>query len=186
MLATLAVLLTGCGIQPTSVPVDAGEAPSRLGCVLPDGGDTVAGPRESVVRIYLVCGSRVSPVQRALALPDGRTAVATALLESLSSRPDATERATGFGTRVPEDLEVTGDTPADPPGTLRLSEPLDGLPPFALAQVVCTFAEAEAVADDGVVLLGGPADASPVTPPRRMPCTGTLRDRAGASVRPGV
>lgn len=181
LLPAATLLLTGCGIQPTSVPVDAGAAPSRIACVLPGGAQPAPGPQETVVRVYLVCGSRVSPVQRAVPLPEGRVAVAGALLDALSAQPGAVERAAGFTSRVPEGLEVSGGTPADPPGTLRLSRPLDRLPPFALAQIVCTFAETDAAAPGDAVILGGPADAAVASPPRRVPCSSALRNRAEAA-----
>lgn len=190
-LAALPLLLAGCGIQPTSVPVDAGAAPSRVACVLPDDGPTTAAPRHTVVRVYLVCGSRVSPVQRSVRLPEGEAEVAAALLETLSADPGAEERAAGFASQVPAELKVAPGTPADPPGTLRLSVTPSGLPPFALAQIVCTFAETEAAApEEGTVILAGPADSPLPEPPRRIACTGELRntpdaaDTAGTPVRP--
>lgn len=180
-----AVLLSGCGIQPTSVPVDAGAAPSRVACVLPGGGQRAPEPQDTVVRVYLVCGSRVSPVQRSVRLPEDRAAVAAALLDTLAAEPGPAEQAAGFASRVPRGLEVTAGTPADPPGTLRLSRPLAGLPSFALAQVVCTFAETDAATRSGAVILAGPADATPRVPPRRVPCTTALRNHADAAATAG-
>lgn len=185
------LLVAGCGIQPTSVPVDAGAAPSRVACVLSDDEPTTAAPRFTVVRVYLVCGSRVSPVQRSVRLPEGRADVAAALLATLSDEPGAQERAAGFASQVPAELEVDPGTPADPPGTLRLSVPPSNLPPFALAQIVCTFAETEAAAPaEGTVIVAGPADVPLPDPPRRVACTTELRnspdaaDTAGTVVRP--
>jgi hypothetical protein len=184
-----ALLLSGCGIQPTSVPVDAGEAPSRVACVLPGGSHTAPGPEDTVVRVYLVCGSRVSPVQRAVPLPEKPVAIAAVLLDALAAEPNATERGAGFASRVPGGLEVTGGTPADPPGTLRLSVPLDDLPAFALAQIVCTWAGTDAAgrdgtAEDDAVTLAGPADTATM-PPRRVPCSTALRNRADAAQTAG-
>lgn len=177
-LAALPLLLaTGCGIRPTSVPVDAGAAPSRVACVLPGGAPTPTGQQFTVVRAYLVCGSRVSPVQRSVRLPEEQVDVAAALLNTLAAEPGPQERAAGFSSRVPDDLEVSGASPADPPGALRLSMPLDALPPAALAQIVCTFAETEAAAESGAVVLAGPADSPSTEPPQRMECTPELRDR---------
>jgi hypothetical protein len=181
-LGALALLLTaGCGIRPTSVPVDAGAAPSRIACVLPGGGPNAAEPEFTVVRVYLVCGSRVSPVQRSVRLPEGQADVAAALLDTLAAEPGPQERAAGFDTQVPEDLEVRAGAPADPPGTLRLSTPPADLPSFALAQIVCTFAETAARTERGAVLLGGPADAELPERPRRLECTTDLRNRADAA-----
>lgn len=184
------LLLAGCGIQPTSVPVDAGAAPSRIACVLPGGAQPAPDPQDTVVRVYLVCGSRVSPVQRSVPLAEGRVAVAGALLETLAAEPSDTERAAGFASRVPDGLEVSGGTPADPPGTLRLSTPLDELPPFALAQIVCTLAETDAAVESDTahgdaVVLAGPADASPPVPPRRLTCTSALRNNPDAAQTEG-
>lgn len=182
----LPVLLAGCGIRPTSVPVDAGEAPSRIACVLPGGAQPAPDPKETVIRAYLVCGSRVSPVQRTVQLPEGRARVAAALLDTLSAKPSATERAAGFGSRVPGSLEVAGGTEQDPPGTLRLSTPLDDLPSFALAQIVCTFAETDAAVTGDEVILAGPADTATMAPPRRLPCSSALRNHAHAARTAGV
>ncbi|MFR9676175.1 hypothetical protein [Streptomyces sp. TR06-5] len=181
LLSAGALALCGCGIQPTSVPVDAGAAPSRIACVLPGGAQPAPDPQDTVVRVYLVCGSRVSPVQRSVPLPGGRTAVAAALVEALTARPDATERAAGFHTNVPRTLRITGGTSADPPGTLRLSTPPAELPVFALAQIVCTLAESEAAVGDEVIV-GGPAGSGP---PRRVPCTSALRNHGNAAPTAG-
>lgn len=173
---------TGCGIRPTSVPVDAGSAPSRASCVMP-------GERESAdpddrgdlpVRVYLACGSRVSPVERRVELPDGddseRLPVARGLLDALRAAPDSEEEAAGFKTAVPRGLRVSGAMPDDPPATLRLNEPLRDLPSFALAQIVCTYADTAAAGSDRAVILGGPADAEGEDdPPRRYRCDTELR-----------
>lgn len=156
-------LLSGCGIRATSVPVDAGAAPSRVGCVLPDGRESPEdGDGISVVRVYLVCGSRVAPVEREVRMPHGRSSaerlpVARKLLEELKRRPHAMEDAAGFETAVPEDLTISGGGHGDPDEALRLSEPLAELPSFALAQIVCTFADTAAADADNGVVLGGPA-----------------------------
>ncbi|MBQ1162549.1 hypothetical protein KBZ21_31515, partial [Streptomyces sp. A73] len=53
LLCVLASLATGCGIRATSVPVDAGAAPSRVGCVLPNDRESPdGGGATSVVRVY--------------------------------------------------------------------------------------------------------------------------------------
>ncbi|WP_245979480.1 hypothetical protein [Streptomyces diacarni] len=163
LLCVLAAMATGCGIRATSVPVDAGAAPSRVGCVLPDDHESPqAGGARSLVRVYLVCGSRVSPVEREVRMPQGRSSaqrlpVARKLLEELKRQPRTTEGAAGFTTAVPDDLTVEPAADGDPDEALRLNRPPDELPSFALAQLVCTYADtAAADADDGVVL-GGPA-----------------------------
>lgn len=192
LVAACVLALAGCGIRPTSVPVDAGAAPSRIACVLPGAAQPAPDPQDTVVRVHLVCGSRVSAVQRSVPLPEGRVAVAGALLDTLAAKPSETERAAGFATRVPDDLEVSAGGPADPPGTLRLSMPPAELPEFALAQVVCTLAESEAAVKAGsargrgdAVVLAGPDTAAPL-PPRRLTCTSALRNRAEAARTAGV
>ncbi|MGI5349237.1 hypothetical protein ACQEU8_13720 [Streptomyces sp. CA-250714] len=182
VLAALA-MLSGCGIRATSVPVDAGAAPSRVGCVLPndhkgpDGGDTA-----SVIRVYLVCGSRVSPVEREVRMPGGRSSaerlpVARKLLDELKQQPRAVEDTAGFETAVPRELTINSGTDDDPDEALRLSEPLDELPPYALAQIVCTYADTSAADAEGGVVLGGPPETDSGKKPqvRRYECGPALR-----------
>ncbi|MEU7317835.1 hypothetical protein, partial [Streptomyces sp. NPDC007083] len=162
-LSVLVLPAAGCGIRATSVPVDAGAAPSRVGCVLPDDRKSPeGGGGASVVRVYLVCGARVSPVERKVRMPDGRSSarrlpVARELLDELRQRPEPGEDTAGFETAVPRRLTVSGGTDGDPDGALRLSEPLEELPPYALAQIVCTYADTSAADAEGGVILGGPA-----------------------------
>ncbi|NSC23540.1 hypothetical protein FM076_21245, partial [Streptomyces albus subsp. chlorinus] len=183
---------TGCGIRATSVPVDAGAAPSRVGCVLPEDRERPDGDgADSIVRLYLVCGSRVSPVEREVRMPDGRSAterlpVARELLEELQRQPGAMEDTAGFETAVPNDLKVSGSRDGDPDEALRLNRSLDALPPFALAQLVCTLADtAAADADEGVVL-GGPADDEAAGPLRRYECDTALRTHPEAAETAGT
>ncbi|MEW2223454.1 hypothetical protein AB0939_29870 [Streptomyces sp. NPDC006990] len=162
-LSLLVPLAAGCGIRATSVPVDAGAAPSRVGCVLPDDHESPeGGGGASVVRVYLVCGARVSPVERKVRMPGGRSSarrlpVARKLLDELRQRPEPAEDTAGFETAVPRRLTVSGGTDGDPDEALRLSEPLEELPPYALAQIVCTYAVTSAADAEGGVVLGGPA-----------------------------
>lgn len=176
VVALLGTVLAGCGIRPTSVPVDAGAAPSRVACDLPErsgrAGRTPSG--DGSIRVYLVCDTRVAAVTRAGRLPQGRTAAARALLGALRAEPEPAEQEAGFTSAVPRDLRVEGGTDGDPAGTLRLSTPPDRLPSFALAQVVCSFAGTPAAApQDDTVLLAGPPG-SPAEP-RRYTCTAALR-----------
>lgn len=194
-LAVAGALLSGCGIRPTSVPVDAGAAPSRVSCVLPGDRETAgeAGKGNLPVRVYLACGSRVSPVERRVALPDGddseRLPVARGLLDALQAPPDAEEDAAGFRTAVPRHLTVQGPAEEDPPGALRLSMPLRDLPEFALAQIVCTYTDTAASGTDQSVLLGGPAEgdgAGEGDPPQRFDCGTELRTRPEAAATAGT
>ncbi|MFC4492769.1 hypothetical protein ACFPA8_01290 [Streptomyces ovatisporus] len=192
-LAVLGTLASGCGIRSTSVPVDAGAAPSRVGCVLPGDGETTGpgGKGNLPVRVYLACGTRVSPVERHVALPDGddseKLPVARGLLDALQAEPDAEEESAGFRTAVPRDLKVEGPDEGDPPGALRLSSPLKDLPAFALAQIVCTYADTTASGSDRSVILGGPArGAGAEEPLRRYECGTALRTRPEAAATAGT
>ncbi|GAA2395672.1 lipoprotein [Streptomyces glaucosporus] len=163
VLAALAI--GGCGIRSTPVPVDAGPAPSRASCTppAPDGERAGGG---TVLAVFLVCGGEVIAVERAVPLEeppgeetgrDARLRTARALLEELREAPSRAEDEAGFGSAVPGDLEVGGPSGGDPKEALRLDRDPGGLPPFALAQVVCTFAGTAATGRDGTVTLGGPA-----------------------------
>ena len=158
----LAVVATGCGIRTTSVPVDAGHAPSRMPCEVSPGKDVITSRNPGVpVRVYLVCASGLAPVERAAQIPDGKTLdsrlrIGQGLLDELQAQPSSTERNAGFTTSVRGPLLVSGPREGDPSGTLRLNRQPEDLPPTALAQIVCTFAESGAT--DGKVVLGGPGD----------------------------
>ncbi|MEV7088828.1 hypothetical protein AB0O07_23570 [Streptomyces sp. NPDC093085] len=159
VLVALAALSGGCGIRTTSVPVNAGPAPSRMPCEI-SSKDVITQSESGVpVRVYLVCSSGLASVERAARLPEGRpsgdrVAIAQALLDELQAEPSAAEREAGFTTSVPGPLIVTAAHPGDPAGGLRLSRQPEDLPSAALAQIVCTLAESGAT--DGRVVLGGP------------------------------
>jgi len=192
-LAVLGALASGCGIRPTSVPVDAGAAPSRAGCVLPGDRETADdGSKGNLpVRVYLACGSRVSPVERRVDVPDGsdaeRLPIARRLLASLQAAPDGEEESAGFKTAVPPGLRVDGPAEGDPQGSLRLSTALAELPSFALAQIVCTYADTAASGTDRSVVLGGPARGAGADEPlRRFECGTALRTRPEAAATAGT
>ncbi|EDY49436.1 lipoprotein [Streptomyces clavuligerus] len=172
-----ALLLAGCGIRTTQVPVDAGPAPSRLPCTVTDGPDGGPGAGDGLpVRVELLCAAKLKQVDRTVELPadglhDEQLRMATALLDELRRKPTADERGAGFGTDVPAGLTVAGGARAgDPVGTLRLSLRPERLPGAALAQIVCTFAESRAAAAGGAVILGGPDESGPrgYTCPQRL------------------
>lgn len=173
-LTLLAGLVTGCGIRTTSVPVDAGAAPSRVPCNV-----TEAPPAQGVlVRAFLVCGSQLEPVDRRSPQPEDKVSgdpvrTASALLAQLLAEPSDAERQAGFTTAVRAPLEVAGGRSGDPEGTLRLSRQPEDLAPAALSQLVCTFAESSAGAGGHTVLLAGPG----AYPPKRYRCTTQLRER---------
>jgi hypothetical protein len=184
--AALPVLLAaGCGIRTTTVPVDAGPAPSRLGCVMP----RVSGAPEpdTVLRqVYLVCATQVTPVRRSVPVPAGafdRLAWISALLDQLQREPLTTEAPSGFATAVPRALKLTGPVKGDPREALRLSQPPDELPSFTLAQIVCTLTAATDLLPTRTLLLGGP---TPATPLRAYTCTSDLRTRPDAADTAGV
>ncbi|MFE4059720.1 hypothetical protein ACFXP3_26100 [Streptomyces sp. NPDC059096] len=155
----LVALAAGCGIRTTSVPVDAGPAPSRMPCEIA-GKDVVAQSESGVpVRVYLVCASGLASVGRTAGIPAGtaaeaRVGAAQALVDALQAQPSAAEREAGFTTSVRGPLTVSAAHGGDPAGALRLSRQPEDLPAAALAQIVCTFAESGG--SDGRVVLGGP------------------------------
>ncbi|AJC56362.1 MULTISPECIES: lipoprotein [Streptomyces] len=158
----LALAAAGCGIRGTSVPVDAGDAPSRVSCHAPETG----APVTERVRVYLVCGSTLVPVERAVPRPQGtpgaavRLPAARALLAELQKPPTAEEIRAGFNSAVPEALRVDGPRAGDAPEALRLSVEPDDLPSLALAQLVCTYGRSAALGRTGGALLGGPGGAA--------------------------
>ncbi|SCK27282.1 hypothetical protein [Streptomyces sp. WMMB 322] len=193
VVALLGALASGCGIRSTSVPVDAGAAPSRVGCVLPKSRETAgeSGGGNLPVRVYLACGSRVSPVERRVTLPDGddseRLPVARGLLDALQAQPDSEEEAAGFRTAVPRDLKVSGPREGDPAAALRLNRPLKDLPSFALAQIVCTYADTAAAGTDRSVVLGGlSGDGGGEEPVRSFACDTALRTHPEAAATAGT
>ncbi|MFD6426389.1 hypothetical protein [Streptomyces sp. NPDC060198] len=169
-------LAAGCGIRSTSVPVDAGAAPSRVPCRTA-GTDSGAQTAEDRVRVYLVCASELVAADRTIADTDrrgGRLGVARAVLAQIRQTPLSGERRAGFTTAVPSDLTVGDGNDDDPAGALRLSTQPEDLSAEALAQVVCTFAEEGALVTGGGVLLGGPSDGYA---PRAYLCTEETKAR---------
>lgn len=183
VVAALAAALTACGIRPTSVPVDAGAAPSRVSCEAPQ---ATASPTtgRTAIQVYLVCSAQVSAVRRLM--PDGvarsRLETARLLLAELQSRAGTEETAAGFISDVPGDLDVSGPRKGDPADALRLSAEKDELPSFALAQIVCTFAGTAAGSTDRTVVLGFSGTAAA----RRFRCTSDLRTLPDAAQTAGT
>ncbi|MFB7370033.1 hypothetical protein ACFC0D_09355 [Streptomyces sp. NPDC056222] len=171
------VLASGCGIRTTSVPVDAGPAPSRVPCSV--SGDEVAMQSTGIpVQVFLLCGSQLEAVDRRSPLPEEKAdgdpvRTASTLLTQLVSEPSDSEREAGFSTAVKGPLVVSGGHKGDPTDTLRLSRQPEDLTPTALAQIVCTFARSSAGAGGDTVVLGGPGG----YPPHRYRCTPELRER---------
>jgi hypothetical protein len=180
------MLLAGCGIRPTEVPTEFGAAPTRVGCALTSGGGTEASTGgQFTVQIYLVCTSQLVTVDRTVTLERGqsseRVVVAQQLLAQLSRRPSSEERQAGFSTDVGTRLKVSGPASGDPSDALRLSIPPDDLSPYALAQIVCTFANSKMTTQDGDhVVLGGPVD----DPLRDYECTDAVKARPGTIPAP--
>ncbi|MEU9202937.1 hypothetical protein [Streptomyces sp. NPDC048332] len=157
-------MTAGCGIRTTSVPVDAGAAPSRVPCAMPAEDITTQAQQGIPVQIYLVCASELVTVDRAVQVPEtasDRLRIARALLDELRLEPPNAEAQAGFSTHVPGTLRVDGPHPGDPKATLRLSAQPEDLPSEALAQIVCTFTESESLVPDESVTLGGPGDYAP-------------------------
>lgn len=174
--ALTAVLAAGCGIRTTSVPVDAGPAPSRVPCSMPAQDVTAQSLQGISVQIHLVCSSQLATVDRTVQVDEATTdriRIARALLEELERRPSDDERLAGFTTAVPEKLRIGTARGGDPRGTLRLSEQPEDLPAEALAQIVCTFAESTTLAPNATVVLGGPGK----YPARGYLCTAETKAR---------
>ncbi|WP_103533489.1 hypothetical protein [Streptomyces sp. SM11] len=178
-----AALASGCGIRTTSVPVDAGAAPSRVPCRLSSSDVTTRSPDRVSAEVYLVCASQLVTVDRPVtadAVGTDPVAVARALLKEVQQAPPASERRAGFTTAVPAGLRMDPARDGDPAGTLRLSSQPEDLSAEALAQLVCTYAESETLVRDGSVLLGGPGD----YPPRGYLCTSQTKSRPGDVATP--
>ncbi|WP_406117220.1 hypothetical protein [Streptomyces anulatus] len=178
-----AALASGCGIRTTSVPVDAGAAPSRVPCRLSSSDVATRSPDSVGVTVYLVCTSQLVAVDRPVAAEATGAdplVVARALLKEVQQAPPANERRAGFTTAIPEGLRVTPARDGDPAGTVRLSSQPEDLSAEALAQLVCTYAENETLVTDGSVVLGGPGD----YPPRGYLCTSQTKTRPGDLATP--
>lgn len=174
----LAALVAGCGIRTTSVPVDAGAAPSRVPCSVAEDGTAGTSAGSVPVRVFLVCGSQLETVDRRSPLPEGEAdadpvRTARLLLSQLLAVPSEAEQEAGFTTAVRGPLTVGGGRRGDPAGTLRLSRQPEDLAPVALSQLVCSFGEGAAGAGDRTALLGGPGPYAP----KRYRCTAELRER---------
>ncbi|MEW1628264.1 hypothetical protein AB0387_12735 [Streptomyces sp. NPDC089173] len=182
----VAVLASGCGIRTTSVPVDAGAAPSRVPCKLPSADVTTRSPDSVAAPVYLVCASQLVSVDRPV--PSGtaggadRLVAARALLDQVRQAPPESERRAGFSTAVPAGLRLEPTRAGDPAGTLRLSSQPEDLSEEALAQLVCTYAENEALVTQGSVVLGGPGDYRP----RGYLCTSQTKARPQDGTVPDV
>ncbi|GGS55475.1 MULTISPECIES: hypothetical protein [Streptomyces] len=182
-LLAVAALVSGCGIRTTSVPVDAGAAPSRVPCRLPSSDVATRSPDSVGAEVYLVCASQLVTVERPMpadAVGAEPVKVARALLKEVQQAPSASERRAGFTTAVPAGLRVDPSRDGDPAGTLRLSSQPEDLSAEALAQLVCTYAESDALVRDGSVVLGGPGD----YPPRGYLCTSQTKSRPGDLTTP--
>ncbi|MBM9504625.1 hypothetical protein [Actinacidiphila acididurans] len=180
VLAVAGGLLTGCGIRSTSVPVDAGPAPSREACAVPRTNPT-PGPDTVLRQVYLVCGMQIAPVRRLVPAD----ASARSLLAQLQRSLLPEETTAGFVSAVPGTLEFVPAWKGDPPGTLRLNQDLDELPSFALAQIVCTLTDppSPATTPAPTLTLGG---ATPGSKPRTYSCTSDLRTRPEAADSAGT
>ncbi|GAB7104017.1 lipoprotein [Streptomyces phaeofaciens JCM 4814] len=185
-LPLLAAVLTGCGIRATEVPTDFGPAPSRVRCSLAEPNVTTQAARGVPVQVFLLCGSSLVAVDRAMRVTAGaadterRALVAQGLLDQLAESPSAAEKEAGYTTDVRGGMTVSGPGPDDPDDALRLSTAPGGLTSYALAQVVCTFSDSAAAEGDGSVILGGPGS----DPLRRYECTDEVRSRPGSAEPP--
>lgn len=185
----LAGLLAGCGIRATQVPTDFGPAPSMVPCELSVTDITPhTTPSGMPVEVFLLCSGALVRVNRSVEVAEGtdearrRVAVAQGLLDALAAAPTRIEDEAGYGTAVPPGLTVTGPAPGDPEDALRLSTAPDALPRYALAQIVCTFADSAAAGDNGSVVLGSTSAESL----RRYECASETQSTPGAGNPPST
>jgi len=182
-LAAATSLLAGCGIRGTTVPVDAGPAPSRVSCEAPQAG---AARGETVRReVFLVCSMQIAAVSRQVPVREGRVdwhEQVVELFSQLQISPLPAETRAGFSTAIPGSLWVLPIERRDPRHVVRISQGPAELPSFALAELVCTLAADRQVAPDGQVVLGGPAPA----PLRTYTCTSDLRTDPDAADSAGT
>lgn len=185
----LAGLLTGCGIRATQVPTDFGPAPSMVPCELSVTDIAIqTTPSGMPVEVFLLCSGALVRVNRSVQVAEGtqeaqrRVVVAQGLLDALADDPSHVEDEAGYSTAVPAGLTVTGPAPGDPEDALRLSTAPDSLPRFALAQLVCTFADSAAAGDNGSVVLGSTSAESL----RRYECAPETQTSPGAGNPPST
>lgn len=179
-------LATGCGIRTTTVPVDAGPAPSRVSCAVPRPENSPGVTDSQVEQVYLVCGMQTTPVPRTVQVrpqQSDRAEQVRELVAQLQRSVLGPEAKAGFATTVPGTLEVAGPDAGDPAGALRLGQPIEDLPSFALAQIVCTIAVSPLASAGHSVILGGSEHGSKV---RRYTCTPDLRTRPQAADTAGT
>ncbi|MGW0709391.1 hypothetical protein ACWD4G_26135 [Streptomyces sp. NPDC002643] len=188
-LGVLAGVLSGCGIRATQVPTDFGPAPSMVPCEvsMPEA-PVQASPPGTPVEVFLLCSGALVRVNRSIEVAESgdeqrrRVMVAQGLLDTLAGEPSTVEDDAGYQTAVPPGLTVAGPRPGDPADTLRLSTAPDALPTYALAQIVCTFADSAAAGDNGSVVLGSTsADAL-----RRYECTPDIQSDPGTGTPPST
>jgi hypothetical protein len=140
-----------------------------------------ATPSGVPVEVFLLCSGRLARVNRSVLVPDigdeakRRLLVAQGLLDALAGKPSGAEDEAGYSTAVPAGVRVSGARTGEPEDALRLSTAPDALPKYALAQLVCTFADSAAAEGDGSVVLGGPGDGSL----RRYECTAEVQSSPG-------
>ncbi|WP_371527585.1 hypothetical protein OG302_17055 [Streptomyces sp. NBC_01283] len=183
--AVLTATLAGCGIRSTEVPTDFGPGPSRVPCVM--SGSSIASQSTSgvPVQVFLVCAAQLVTVDRSVRISTDkattdRVRIAQALVDELSHSPSAPEKQAGFATDVRAGTVVSGPGKGDPDDALRFSTSPEDLSAFALAQIVCTFADSAAAGDDREVIMGGPGS----DPLRRYECTQAVRQRPGTVAPP--
>ena len=177
-------LLAGCGIRTTTVPVDAGPAPSRVSCLAPE---ATAEPRAETVprQVFLVCSMQIAPVTRNVPVREGRIDWHTQvrdLFAQLQITPQPGETGAGFSTAIPGSLWVLPVDKHDPKTAVRISQPPGELPSFALAELVCTLGADKQITPDGQVVLGGPTPSHL----RAYTCTPGLRTDPDAADTAGT
>ncbi|MFI7384488.1 hypothetical protein [Streptomyces sp. NPDC049813] len=186
LLGLTAVLLSGCGIRSTEVPTEFDAAPTRVGCALSGAdGAKARAAGEFGVQVFLVCTSQLVTVDRTVTVRHTRTSdradVAQELLGQLAEPLSAEEKEAGYTTDVTAGTKVSGPRDGEPADALRLNRLPDDLSPYALAQIVCTFANSKIMTNGSDrVVLGGPGD----DPLRGYECSDAVKARPGTAPAP--
>ncbi|MET9493294.1 hypothetical protein [Streptomyces sp. NPDC006552] len=185
LLGLTAVLLAGCGIRSTEVPTEFGAAPTRVGCALSGATGVPRAAGEFGVQVFLVCTSQLVTVDRTVTVRHDRTSdrvgVAQELLAQLAEPLSAEEKEAGYTTDVTAGTKISGPRDGEPADALRLNKLPDDLSPYALAQIVCTFANSKMMTNGSEqVVLGGPGD----DPLRGYECSDAVKARPGIAPAP--
>jgi hypothetical protein len=129
LLGTL--VLTGCGIQSTSVKV-VGAAPTLQAANDVTGTGNPGGSGENQYELYFFRAHKLSPVVRYTT----QAVTQELIIASLIKGPNSTDTADGYTSAIPGSLSIVSYTARDQQWNYQYSEPLDLA---AKAQIVCSI-----------------------------------------------